>query len=271
MTTYTDFLAKTLQSAAQIVLDKFGNVEPQTKPGDNNQVLTEADLAIGQFIIGEIEWEFPDHNIIDEEAGVVDKQSNFTWVIDPIEGTSNFAGGSKDYGIMVGLLDGATPIAGGVIAPAHDILYLAAKGQGATKNGNPIHVTSETNLLNKLVSFGIDAYQDNPERTRNEARLLAEVALAIRNMRNSGCEAVDGMYVAEGVYGGRLNMTSRIWDNVGPQVIVEEAGGLWTDIDGNPLDYTDPLGRIGQNFTCATASPALHTQLVDLVKTWRNQ
>lgn len=269
--TYSEFLNKILEVAAQIAVEKFGNVTPQTKPGDNNQVLTEADLAIGEYVIKEIEQEYPDYNIIDEEAGAIRKQSNFTWVVDPIEGTSNFASGSSDYGIMVGLLDNATPIAGGIIVPSQGTIYVAEKGQGATKNGKPIHITNETKLLSKLVSYGIDGYQDEPERTRQESRLVAEIVLSIRNLRNAGCEAIDSMRVAEGVYGGRINMTSKIWDNVAPQIIVEEAGGLWTDIDGNTIDYTEPLSRIDQNFTNCIGSPELHKQLLEVIKKWKEQ
>lgn len=259
---YKSFLESVLTEASKIALSHHGKVTPTTKPGDNNQVLTEADLAIGKFVVEKIKETYPDHNIIDEEAGVVDKNSRFTWVVDPIEGTSNFASGSDDYGIMIGLLEDAMPIAGGITVPSRNLIYLAERGKGATKNGQRLNVTSETNLLNVLVSFGIDAYQDDPERTRRESELMRDVILAIRNMRNSGCEAVDSMFVAEGIYGGRINLTSKIWDNVAPQIIVEESGGLWTDVHGRPIDYTNPLTKVEQNFTNCIASPDLHRQLV---------
>jgi myo-inositol-1(or 4)-monophosphatase len=268
--TYLDFLDKTLNKAAKIAIDKFGRVTPITKPGDNNQVLTDADIAIGNYIINEIEREFPEHNIIDEEAGAIQKHSAFTWVIDPIEGTSNFANGSEDYGIMVGLLFDAKPIAGGIIVPERDALYLAEKGKGATKNDQSIRVTAGTNLLSKLVSYGIDAYQNDPKRTHQESKLVAEIVLSIRNLRNAGCEAIDSMRVAEGIYGGRVNLTSKIWDNVAPQIIVEEAGGLWTDITGKPIDYTEPLTRIDQNFTNCIGSPELHRHLIDIILKWKD-
>ncbi len=269
--TYSEFIEATLKSAGQIAVAKFGNVKPLTKPGDNNQVLTEADLAIGEYIVQEIEKVFPSHNIIDEEAGAIQKHSTFTWVVDPIEGTSNFASGSEDYGIMVGLLEGATPIAGGIILPSQRKIYLAEKGKGAFKNHQPIHVTEETDLLKKLVSYGIDGYQDNPEHTRREGRLVAEVVLSIQNLRNAGCEAIDSMRVAEGIYGGRINMTSKIWDNVAPHIIIEEAGGVWTDIDGNSIDYSEPLTRIDHNFTNCVGSPVLHDSLMKIIKQWQPQ
>lgn len=259
---YRTFLEVTLKDAAKIALRYFGNVSPLTKPDDNNQVLTEADLAIGEFIVGRIKETYPSHNIIDEEAGAIDNGSEFTWVVDPIEATSNFANGSEQYGIMIGLLENATPIAGGTILPAYGTICLAEKGKGATKNGQKIHVTSQTDLSKLLVSYGIDSNRDEPQKTRDEMQSVAELVLNIRNLRNSGCEAIDGMYVAEGAYGGRINRTSKIWDNVAPHIIVEEAGGLWTNIDGTPIDYSDPISKIKQNFMNCSGSPTVHTQLV---------
>jgi myo-inositol-1(or 4)-monophosphatase len=262
---YLPFLNEQLELAAQTAKSYFGKVSGTVKISDNNQVLTEADIAIGRQLIAAVQAAYPDHNSIDEEAGVIDNGSRYTWVIDPIEATSNFAAGLPQYGIMVGLLEDATPIAGGIIAPAYNKLYLAEKGKGATCNGRPIHVTSETNLLNTLVSYGIDGHQENPQQTIDDCHQLADVVLGIRNLRNSGCEALDTVYVAEGRYGGRINLTSKIWDNVAPHIITEEAGGVWTDVHGQPADYSEPLTRTEQNFTFCVASPALHRQLQAII------
>jgi myo-inositol-1(or 4)-monophosphatase len=260
------FLKTELQKAAKTALSYFGKVTPTTKPGDNNQVLTEADLAIGKQLVAAVQATYPDHNVIDEEAGAIDKNSRYTWVIDPIEATANFASGTPDWGIMIGLLDGSTPIAGGIVAPMHHKLYLAAKDQGTTCNDQPVHATDETNLLKTMVSFSLGGHQDDPEQTRRECRLLGEILLKVRNMRNTDCEAVDTMYVASGSYGGRINMTSKIWDNVAPQIICEEAGAKWTSVDGSPIDYSNPASKIKQNYAFCVASPALHEQLTRITK-----
>lgn len=262
---YRVFLEQELKSAASTASGFFGKVSSAVKTGDNNQVLTDADIAIGKQLVAAVQAAYPDHNVIDEEAGGIDNGSRYTWVIDPIEATSNFAVGLPQYGIMIGLLDGGTPIAGGIIAPAYDKLYLAEKGKGATCNGKPIHATSEPELLNVLVSYGIDGHQEDPERTMNECRVMADIILGCRNMRNTGCEALDPMYVAEGRYGGRVNTTSKIWDNVAPQIIAEEAGAVWTSANGTPTDYSNPLSRIDQNFTFCVAAPVLHRQLQAII------
>lgn len=262
---YLPFIEEQLVKAGETALSYFGKVSGTVKPGDSNQVLTEADTAIGKQIVAAVQAAYPNHNVIDEEAGVLDKGSRYTWVIDPVEATSNFAVGLPQYGIMAGLLEDATPIAGGVIAPAYKKIYLAQKGEGATCNGEPMHVTTETKLINALVSYGIDGLQEHPELTIHECRVLADIILAVRNIRNTGCEALDPLYVAEGRYGGRVNLSSKIWDNVAPQIIAEEAGALWTAVDGSPMDYSNPLARSEQNFTACVASPALHAQLMAVI------
>jgi myo-inositol-1(or 4)-monophosphatase len=262
---YLEFIQEQLLAAAEIAKNHFGKVTGSVKAGDNNQVLTDADLAIGKQIVNAVQGRYPDHNVIDEEAGGINKNSRFTWVIDPIEGTSNFAAGSPFYGIMIGLLEDATPIAGGIAAPALNQLYLAAKGQGATCNGEKLQTTSEQKLANVLLSYGIDGHPEIPGRTANECAVLADIADSVRNIRNAGCEAFDSMYVAKGHYGARLNTTSKIWDNVAPHIICEEAGAIWTDIKGAPMDYSQPLSRIDQNFTNCVASPALHQQLQTII------
>jgi myo-inositol-1(or 4)-monophosphatase len=263
---YRQFIKEQLTKAAETANSYFGKVSDTIKEGDNNQVLTEADIAIGKQLITAVQEAYPEHNIIDEEAGGIDKQSQFTWVIDPIEATSNFAAGLPQYGIMIGILDGDTPVAGGIIAPAYNKLYLAAKGKGATCNDQIIHVTPEEDLLNVLISYGIDGHQEDPDRTKNECNVMADIILGCRNMRNSGCEALDPMYVAGGRYGGRVNTTSRIWDNVAPQIIAEEAGAIWTSANGESLDYSYPLTKIEQNFTFCVASPLLHKQLQGIIQ-----
>src|SRR6266404_8064062 len=104
---YQTFITTVLQEASKIANEKFGNVTAIIKGGDSNQVLTEADIAIGAHIITKIKKEYPDYNIIDEEAGGLDNKSEFTWVVDPIDGTSNFAHGVGMFRIMIGLLHGA--------------------------------------------------------------------------------------------------------------------------------------------------------------------
>jgi myo-inositol-1(or 4)-monophosphatase len=258
------FLSQTLQQVAQVASQNFGKVSASVKSGDPNQVLTQTDLEIGRRIIGEIEKYYPGHNIIDEEAGVIDKGSAFTWVVDPIDGTSNFAAGIPTYGIMIGLLENDTPIAGGMVLPAFNEVYLAEKGKGAFCNGERITVSTQPSLLSGLVAYGIDGHQENPPFTYDECRLLASIVLNIRNLRSSN-SVFDLAMMAKGKYAAALNRTSKIWDNVVPHILIEEAGGKYTSFYGGKTDYSNPLSRSDQNFTYCAAPLLLHEQLQEII------
>lgn len=262
---YPRFIEHSLHQASEIATEKFGKVSGNVKGEDNNQILTEADTQIARLLVNLIRREFPKHNIIDEETGVIDNNSQFTWVIDPIDGTSNFVQGIPNYGIMIGLLQGGEPITAGISLPFFQEIILAEKGQGAFRNKKRLQVTKEDNLLSVLIAYQLDAHQEDPEFTRKEFSTVAEIALAVRNLRTSG-SCFDAVMVAEGKYGACLNQTAKIWDVVSAQLIVEEAGGLCTDFFGRELDYTDPIIQAGKNFTYCLASPKLHAQIQEIIR-----
>lgn len=262
---FQDFIKKSLEEASKIALEGFGKVAGKIKSEDNNQVLTETDLKISEYLAGRIKNVFPEHNIIDEEAGVVDNNSNYTWVVDPIDGTSNFANGIMTYGVMLGLLKNNKPYAGGVSLPSFGELYLAEKEKGATCNGIPIKVSHETRLLSSLVVYQIDGNAKHPEKTRKEAKIMGEIVLNIRNLRITN-SVYDVMLVANGKFGACLNQPGKIWDSVAQQIIVEEAGGIYTDFWGKPTDYSDHLKRAEENFTFCCGAPELHRQLQEIIR-----
>lgn len=261
---YREFITDALKESSKIALDYFGKVIGTAKPDDNNQVLTEADLTIGKAISALIKNSYPKYNIIDEEAGIIDNDSEFTWVIDPIDGTSNFAQGVPTYGIIIGLLQKDTPIAGGVALPVFSEICVAEKDHGAFCNGERLTVSTETRLLSSLLAYGIDGHQEAPSMTREEGKLLGELVLGIRNLRASG-SVLDGIMVAKGKYGGYLAQTSKIWDNVGLHIIIEEAGGIYTDFWGEPIGYQDPLKRTKENYSFCMGSPILHKEIQKIV------
>ncbi len=266
---YRSFLQETFTQTSKMARDAFGNVtDISVKEGDRNQVLTEVDIAIGEYIVARIEAEFPEHNIIDEEAGVIDKGSDTTWVVDPIDGTSNFAAGVPLYGTMIGLLKHDAAVAGGIATPEFHEIITAESGAGAERNGNPVQVSTEDQLHNVLLSYGIDGHPEDPERTRAETVILRDLILNIRNLRTSN-SAYDIAQVAIGRYGAMLNQTSKIWDNVAQEAVITEAGGVY-DFWGEPIDYSDALARADENFTFCAASPTLHRQIQQLLDEHRD-
>ncbi len=261
---YSPFISSVLSEASEIAMNNFGKIQGTTKEGDNNQVLTETDLAVGRHIVGKIKEQYPAHNIIDEEAGVIDNHSEYTWVIDPIDGTSNFANASPLFAIIVGLLYQNHPVAGGMALPYFEETYLAEKGKGAFLNGKQIHVSSEENMLKMLISYNVDGFQNNPEKTEIESRILKEIILNCRNLRSSG-SMLDCMFLARGTYGGAHHRNTNIWDVVGTQIIVEEAGGVFTNFNGEPLDYKEHLKKAKENFPFCAGTPKLHKKLQEII------
>ncbi|OGK15149.1 hypothetical protein A2774_05695 [Candidatus Roizmanbacteria bacterium RIFCSPHIGHO2_01_FULL_39_12c] len=261
---YKEFIVNTLQESGEIAKSACGKVTGEAKKEDSNQVLTETDLEIGKLIISRIEKNYPGHNIIDEETGVKDKKSEFTWVTDPIDGTSNFASGIPTYGIMIGLLERDLPLVCGIALPSFNNIYYARKGKGAYCDGKRIYATKETQLLSVLVAYGIDGHKENPEFTKKEGSILTNIILNCRNLRSSN-SCHDVAMVAKGSYGAYINQTQKIWDNVAEHLLVEEAGAKVTDIFGKPLDYNNPLKKIKEKFTFFAAPPRLHKQLLEII------
>ena len=261
---YNFFVKTVLKEASLTAKKNFGKVKGTVKTKDSNQVLTKTDLEIGKLLIKKISQEYQKHNIIDEEAGIIDKGSEYTWILDPIDGTSNFAEGVPTFGIIIGLLQKNIPIVGGVALPFFNEIIYAEKNKGAYCNKKKLHVTKEKKLLSTLVAYAIDGHQENPKITHKECQLLANIVLGIRNLRAAG-SVFDGIMVAKGKYGGYLNRTSKIWDNVGQQVIIEEAGGIHTDFFGKPMDYSNPLSKAKKNFTWCIGAPEIHKQLQKII------
>lgn len=265
------FIEKSLGEASQIALSHFGRVSWEAKGSDNNQIRTVADTNIGSLLIRRVEERYPKHNIIDEEQGVKDRKSEYTWVFDPIDGTSNFANKSPNYGIMMGLLKGSEAVAGGIALPAFSEIYTAEKGKGTVlksseyPDGIYVTATQETKLSNVLFAIGVDGHPENTKRTEKEFGLLAQIALNVRNLRDTN-SVTDVAYVLRGTYGGSVNTTSKIWDNVAQQPLVEGANAVYTDVFGNKMDYSDPISKVDKNYTWCIAPAELHKQLQAIVR-----
>ncbi|PJE63126.1 inositol monophosphatase [Candidatus Roizmanbacteria bacterium CG10_big_fil_rev_8_21_14_0_10_39_6] len=262
---HSQFIEHALIDSSKIASKNFNDVSSVViKLGDNNQVLTETDIAVGKYIVSEVQKIYPTHNIIDEETGIIDKKSDYTWVIDPIDGTSNFVVSSPQYGIMIGLLYQNKPIAGGMALPYYSEIITAEKNCGAFYNDNKLEVTKEPDLLSSLVAYGMDGHQEKPTLTYDELNILARIVLNVRNIRAAG-SLFDSAMVAKGKYGAYLNRTSKIWDVVGLHIIIEEAGGVVTDFFGKPMDYSYPLTKIDTNYTFCIGAPLLHKQLQEII------
>lgn len=261
---FKDFVINILNATSEIARKNFGKVS-WTLKNDYNQVLTDTDKEIGNFIINQIKKTFPEYSIIDEEAGIIDNQSDYIWVVDPIDGTSNFAFGVPTYGTLLGLLHEDIPVVGGLALPEFNEIYYAESGKGTECNGKSVQITNETDLSRCLTSYSIDANREKPGEVNNECQLAARLINNIRSLRMSN-SVFDTAQVIKGKYGAYMMQHSKIWDNIAQQVLIEEAGGIYTDFWGKPIDYSNPFSKTKENLTFCGAAPEIHKKLQEIIK-----
>jgi myo-inositol-1(or 4)-monophosphatase len=259
------FAGRAIAQAAEVARGYFGHVSGTIKPDDPTQVLTAADLAVGQHLVDAVRSAYPDHNVVDEEAGAIDVGAAWTWVVDPIDGTSNFAAGIPLYAILLGLLHEGIPVAGAMALPASGDVYTAARGGGADKNGAPLaRVDDATPLARRLICYGLDGDRRAPAATRAGGRLMADLALACLNVRATG-SAYDLALLVEGSCGANLYGIARAWDLVAPHVLAVEVGCVATALDGRPLDYSGVSRDPGRRYSWCVAPPRVHAEVQAIV------
>jgi myo-inositol-1(or 4)-monophosphatase len=256
-------IRKALQEAGKILMSYFGKISEYTVKESQSSIVTKADIESEKKIIEIILEEFPDHNTLGEETGYQNKNSAFTWVIDPLDGTSNFAAGIPWFGVIICVLKNSVPVMAGCFLPVQNEIYFAEKGKGAFRNGEKIKVSSETELKNILAAYSLD-YSDEPGKTEREAKLIHQVVSRIRNLRSTNC-LIDFCYTADGKLGACMNQTTKIWDIAGPGLIIEEAGGKVTDIQGNHFNFKMDKTNYNRNFTIVGSNKILHSELIKIL------
>lgn len=193
-------------------------------------ILAEADLKSEKIIIDSITKSFPDHSILSEEAGENFGKSDYLWVIDPIDGTINFSRRIKEYCISIALDKSGKTILGVIYEPYNDRLYVAEKGKGAFLNDQKVKVSTEINPINMLLAA--DNTSDPELRTKNY-KILVKVCNDFRHIRILGSGALHVARVATGSIDAYYHTHCNYWDYAAANLLLEEAGGVVTDMAGN--------------------------------------
>lgn len=234
-----NFAIETARAAGHLLLEKYGRISTITKKGDYNLV-TEADLASEALIIDRVKSHYPRHTILAEESGdtvVVDGDSKWKWIIDPLDGTTNFAHGYPCFCVTIALEHEGQLVVGVTYDPTRNELFSAEKGQGASLNSKPIRVSTNNKLSESLLVTGFP--YDFKDR-EDFARHLTAFLLASRGIRRDGSAAIDMAYVACGRFDGFWEEGLNPWDVAAGVLMIEEAGGRVSNYDGTPLSIYKP-------------------------------
>ena len=229
---YLDFTLRLSKKAGRLALEKYGkDISIAYKGGAKNNIVTEVDKKIENMIVDEIEKHFPAHCILTEERGRCgQKGSDYRWVIDPIDGTTNYAHCYSFFAVSIGLEVKGKMVMGVINAPYLKEIYYAGKGLGAFMNGKPISVSNTSDLETSLLATGF-TYKNRGLNLPNFEYFLYNS----QGLRRCGAATLDLCHVAAGRLDGYWEMGLRPWDIAAGSLIVEEAGGYVTALDGSPL------------------------------------
>jgi myo-inositol-1(or 4)-monophosphatase len=225
-----------LRIAGEELLKHFGKETDYRVKESQSNIVTQADLKSDALIVSYIRDRFPSHNIVSEESGFSNMKSKYTWVIDPLDGTSNFASAIPWFGVLIALFEYNIPVIGGAYLPVPDRLYIAEKGKGVILNGKSFAMTKNNGLKNSLFSFNVDFIEN--EKVLNESiNIYKNIVKAAQNIRCTN-SLIDFLYVAEGKFGGIINLATKIWDISALGLIIEEAGGVMKNVNGEKIIYS---------------------------------
>lgn len=236
-----NFAIETARNAGKVLLEKFGRKIQISKKGDIDLV-TEADLASEKLIVERIKSHYPKHSILAEESGesnvlVIEGESRWKWIIDPLDGTTNFAHGYPCFAVTFALEHNGEIVIGITYDPTRDELFAAEKGKGATMNNRPIAVSETEELSEALLVTG---FPYNFKSKENFARHLTEFLLRSRGLRRDGSAAIDLAYVACGRFDGFWEEGLKPWDVAAGLLLIEEAGGRISFYDGTRYNIYSP-------------------------------
>ncbi len=248
------FTVNMAKEAGAILLRHFGHIKNLEFKGEID-LLTEADTESEAYIISSIKKNYPDHSILAEESGAKESDSDFSWFVDPLDGTTNFAHGYPFFCTSICLAFKEEPVLGVILNPIARELFIAEKGGGATLNGNKIVVSKNDQVIRSLLITGFP-YKLTEKADDNLNRLRKVISKA-QAFRRDGSAALDLCYIASGRADGFWEPKLNAWDIAAGSLMVTEAGGKVSDYSGGPLDLYG-------NEILAT-NGLIHDQLIEIL------
>lgn len=244
-------------AAGACLLSMVGKAAVTQKDSGHN-LLTEADLAAQKIIVDMIRHTYPEHGIIAEENGLDEsRKSEYTWIIDPLDGTMNYAHGFPHFSVSIACCHNNMPVIGVVYNPVTRELFSARAGNGAHCNDIAIAVSARLHIQSALIMTGF--YYDRGRMTTNTLNAVAALFNAgMGDIRRSGSAALDLCYVASGRIDGYFEYNLSVWDFAAGMLIVREAGGIVSDRSGTEMSL--------QGRGVIVSNGHLHQELLSVVR-----
>jgi myo-inositol-1(or 4)-monophosphatase len=249
-----DLAARLAVEAGELVLEgRKGGVRSASTKSSDTDVVTEFDRASELLIVSGLASERPDDAVVGEEGTNAAGASGVRWLIDPIDGTTNFLYDLPGYAVSIAALVDDRPVAGAVFVPGSGELFTAIAGHGALLNGTPIHCSTTPTLDRALVATGFSYLVD---RRRDQGERFARLIPEIRDIRRFGAASTDLCYVAAGRLDAYYEKWLGPWDWAAGELIAREAGCRTGRFDGGPLGHDEVL----------VANPALFDKMIQLLE-----
>ncbi len=252
-------LLKALKDAGKILKASIGQRQISAKKSELSLV-TPTDGEAEKIILETIRAEFPNHAFLMEESGKSGMPSDFRWIVDPLDGTTNFAHTYPVACVSIALEEKGSLEFGGVLDPFRDELFFAEKGNGATLNGEPITVSHNPSLAESLLATGFP--YDRREKMEEYLPIFKAFTLKVQGIRRVGAAALDLCYVACGRFDGYWEVKLNPWDKAAAKLILEEAGGSLSNFLGEPLTLEDPQNVASNGF--------IHGEMLEVLKPFCN-
>ena len=240
-----NIMEKACKKASKLLIRDFGEIEKlqvsKKGPGD---FVTNSDKRTEKIIMNELSLARPDYSFLAEESGLSNKSNEFRWIIDPIDGTTNFLHGIPNFAISIGLEKNKEIICGMIFNPITNEMFYAEKGKGAYLNNSRIRVSSRKNIDECVILTGgpVLSYKNKEIFFKEYENVTRKVAAT----RKLGSSALDLAYLASGRCDGVFERNLNYWDIAAGVIIVKEAGGTITDFKGGNK-YIEERNLLGTN------------------------
>ncbi len=243
-----------VREAGKLLMDNLHEIKKVSFKAKSD-IVTEIDLQSEKLMIDKIKTNFPGHNIVSEESGLTDNNSEYIWIMDPIDGTMNYYHSSSPFRVALCLMHRQQPIISSIYNPAKDDLYFSEYNKGSTLNNSRISVNNNFDLKNSIVMTHISSKKNARARTILALESIFQKTLHMR-MFGSGLTAMS--YIASGKFDVFFNVKTYPWDILPGALLVTEAGGVVTDINGNKItnESTSVLATNGK----------VHSQMLKLLE-----